>query len=479
MTNSDIMTDRLIDKINYAFRVQQKQTKITRLETYKERIAKLKKLESWIKDNRGRIKAAIYKDFSKPPEEVDLTEIFPVLADINYNIKHVQKWMKPQKVHTPLTLLGTRSYVQFEPKGVCLIISPWNYPFQLVVSPLISAIAAGNTAILKPSEMTPNTSKLILEMCEEVFEPTVVVAFEGAVEVSKALLELPFDHIFFTGSPAIGKIVMAAAAKNLTSVTLELGGKSPTIIDETADLVDAAEKIVYSKFVNNGQTCIAPDYLIVDQTIENDLVEELRKVISNMFDHDRKGIENSPNYARIVNEKHYFRLVDLIDSAVLAGAEIAAGGNFNVEQRFISPTIIQNIPKGSALLDEEIFGPILPIIIYSNMQECVDFINDRPKPLAQYIFSKSSDNQQFILRNTSAGGVCVNDCMIHFMNHELPFGGVNNSGIGKSHGLFGFKEFSNQKGIMKQRIGRTVIKPLYPPYSSTSRRIIDFLMKYF
>ena len=479
MMNTDILVEEQIEKINNAFRLQQKQSKLTALETYKERIAKLKKLESWIKANRDRIKKAIFEDFSKPPEEVDLTEIFAVLADINYNVKHLKKWMKPQKVHTPLTLLGTSSYIQFEAKGVCLIIAPWNYPFQLMVSPLISAIAAGNTAILKPSEMTPNTSRLIIEMCNEIFAPSEVIAFEGAIEVSKALLALPFDHIFFTGSPAVGKIVMGAAAKNLTSVTLELGGKSPTIIDETADLEDAAEKIVYGKFVNNGQTCIAPDYLLVHQKVEFGLIDEIRKMINKMFDHDGKGIEGSPNYARIVNEKHYFRLVELIDSAASAGAEIAIGGNFNVSNRFISPTIIRNIPKDSVLLEEEIFGPILPIVTYSNLEECVEFINDRPKPLAQYVFSKSAENQQYILKSTSAGGVCINDCLIHFMNHELPFGGVNNSGIGKSHGLYGFKEFSNEKGVLKQRIGRTAIKPLYPPYSSTSRKMIDFLMKYF
>ncbi len=479
MMNSDTIIDGQIEKIQNVFRLQQKQAKLTGLESYSERVEKLKKLEKWIKENRKKIKDAIFKDFSKPPEEVDMTEIFAVLSDINYNVKHLKKWMKPQKVHTPLTLLGTSSYLQHEAKGVCLIIAPWNYPFQLVVSPLISAIAAGNTAILKPSEITPNTSKLIVEMCSDVFDPSEVVAFEGAVEVSKALLELPFDHIFFTGSPAVGKIVMAAAAKNLTSVTLELGGKSPTIIDETANLEDAAEKIVYGKFVNNGQTCIAPDYLLVHQKVEFGLIDEIRKVINKMFDHDGKGIDNSPNYARIVNEKHYFRLVELIDNAASSGAEIPIGGKYKSNERFISPTIIRNIPKDSALLDEEIFGPILPIVTYTNSQECVDFINDRPKPLAQYIFSKSSENQQFILNNTSAGGVCINDCLIHFMNHELPFGGVNNSGIGKSHGLFGFKEFSNAKGILKQRIGRTAVKPLYPPYSSTSRKMIDFLMKYF
>jgi aldehyde dehydrogenase (NAD+) len=479
MMKTEILIEEQIDKIYNAFRIQQKQSKLTRIETYKERVEKLKKLENWIKANRERIKEAIFKDFSKPPEEVDLTEIFAVLADINYNVKHLKKWMKTQKVHTPLTLLGTSSYIQFEAKGVCLIIAPWNYPFQLMVSPLVSAIAAGNTSILKPSEMTPHTSRLIVEMCSDVFPPSEVVAFEGAIEVSKALLELPFDHIFFTGSPAVGKIVMAAAAKNLTSVTLELGGKSPTIIDETADLADAAEKIVYGKFVNNGQTCIAPDYLLVNQKVEFGLIEEIQKAINRMFDHDGKGIENSLNYARIVNEKHYFRLVELIETSASMGAEIALGGKYKVAEKFISPTIIRNVPIDSALLEEEIFGPILPIVIYNDIQECVDFINDRPKPLAEYIFSKSSDNQQYLLNNTSAGGVCINDCLIHFMNHELPFGGVNNSGIGKSHGLYGFKEFSNEKGVLKQRIGRTAIKPLYPPYSSSSRKIIDFLMKYF
>lgn len=444
-----------------------------------DRIAKLKKLEKWIKDNRAEIQKAAYADFKKPAEEMDLTEIYAVLADINFNLKHIKSWVKTQKVNTPMTLLGTSSYIHYEPKGVCLIIAPWNYPFQLVIGPLVSAITAGNHAILKPSEMTPHVAALVQRLCEELFDPREIACVQGGITVSKALLDLPFDHIFFTGSPAVGKIVMAAAAKNLTSVTLELGGKSPTIIDESANLKDAAEKIAFGKFVNNGQTCIAPDYILVHESKEKEFIEQMRHSIQKMYDPESKGIAASEGYARIVNEKHYFRILELIQDALDRGAEGLTDPENDVSQRFIAPTLLRNVPEDAQIWEEEIFGPVLPIKTYRDLDDAIGYINARPKPLALYIFSTRNHIEQKILEKTSAGGVCINDCLIHFMNHELPFGGVNNSGIGKSHGYFGFLEFSNAKAVLKQRVGPTALKPLYPPYTSFSKKMIDLLLKYF
>jgi aldehyde dehydrogenase (NAD+) len=471
--------DSQLDEMKRVFRLQQVHSKIIRLESSTERMAKLKRLKAWIESNRSDIQDAIFRDFNKPKEEVDLTEIFALLTEINHTLKHLKDWMKPQSVRTPLTLLGTKSHIQLEAKGVCLLIAPWNYPFQLAIGPLISALAAGNTAIIKPSEMTPNTSDLIQKMISELFDEQEVAVFQGDAKVSQHLLELPFDHIFFTGSPAIGKVVMTAAAKNLSSVTLELGGKSPTIVDDSSDLADAAEKIVYGKFLNNGQTCIAPDYLLVHARVEHGLIEEIKKQIKRMFNENGQGIEHSTAYARIVNERHFLRLLSLLDDAMEKGAKLVTGGNHKLLDRYFEPTVISQTPGNARVLDEEIFGPILPIVVYEDVQEAIDFINAKPKPLALYIFSKSEFNKSLILKNTSAGGVCINDCLVHFMNLDLPFGGVNNSGIGKSHGFYGFKEFSNEKSVLSQRIGKTSLKSLYPPYTAFSRKAIDLLLKFF
>jgi aldehyde dehydrogenase (NAD+) len=443
------------------------------------RLEALSKLEKWIKAHRPQIQDAVFKDFKKPAEEMDLTEIYAVLADIHFNTKHLKAWMKPEKVGTPLTLLGTSSRILYEPKGVTLIIAPWNYPFQLMLSPLISALAAGNTAILKPSEMTPHVSALIKGMCEELFEVGQVLCIEGAIDEAKALLAQPFDHIFFTGSPAVGKHVMRAASEHLTSVTLELGGKSPTIVDQSAKIKDAAEKIAFSKFVNNGQTCIAPDYILLHRKVEEEFLDELKKAIGKMFGEDAQAVQSSASYARLVSEKHYFRVLELLEQAESLGAVKVIGGKPDVSDRFIPPTVLNQVPDAAEVWEEEIFGPVLPIRTYDNPDEVIAFINQRPKPLAQYIFSQDRNFDDYILSRTSAGGVCVNDCLIHFMNHELPFGGVNNSGIGKSHGKFGFLEFSNPKAVLKQRVGNPALKPLYPPYTNFSRKMIDFLLKYF
>lgn len=449
-----------------------------RKEPLTNRVNRLRQLRHWIHANRSRIHEAAYADFKKPPVEVDGTEIFHVLNEIKLAIDHLEEWVRPRKIDAPFTMLGTRSTLRFEPRGLCLIISPWNYPFSLAVGPLVSALAAGNAVIIKPSELTPNVSSLLSKMAEEVFDKNVVRVCEGGPEVSQRLLALPFDHIFFTGSPAIGKVVMKAAAENLTSVTLELGGKSPTIITDTANLNDAAQRVAVGKFVNNGQTCIAPDYVLADEKIVAAFIEKLIGQIRKRFS-ENGSFEESKSYSRIVNEKHFNRLNELVQDALQNGAKMEWGGNTDVRTRFIHPMILTQVPLQARVMTEEIFGPVLPVVVYRNLEEAINLINSKPKPLALYVFTGNQKIRQRILKETSSGAVCVNDCAIHFLHHNLPFGGVNNSGIGKSHGYYGFLAFSNEKPVLKQKSGFTFIRPFFPPYTKTSRKLMDWFLKLF
>jgi aldehyde dehydrogenase (NAD+) len=320
---------------------------------------------------------------------------------------------------------------------------------------------------------------LLRRMVEEVFEPGEVALVEGDKDVATALLKLPFDHIFFTGSPQVGKVVMRAAAEHLTSVTLELGGKSPVVVDETADLRDAAEKLIWGKCVNDGQTCVAPDYVLVHEKVQDALLTEMRTVIHQYYNPRNGGVQESTSFARIVNGHHFDRLAELLEEAQVSGATIALGGSINPDQCFIEPTVLTHVAPESRIMQEEIFGPLLPMVPYSSLQSAVDFINSRPKPLAQYIFSRSRENQQYLLANVTAGGAAINETILHLAHPELPFGGAGNSGIGKAHGHFGFLAFSNEKGVLKQRLGRTGIKLMYPPYTPKVRGLIDMLLKYF
>lgn len=443
-----------------------------RSSTASERIEKLEKFRSWIKKNRGAIQEALYLDFQKPPVETDLTEYYLVKAEIDLAIKDIKKWMKPNRVKTPLTLIGSRSSIILEPKGVCLIIAPWNYPFSLLAAPLVSAIAAGNTVFLKPSEITKNTSKLIGQMIDNVFEKEEAIVFEGGIETATELLKLPFDHIFFTGSPKVGKVVMEAASKNLTSITLELGGKSPNIIDETANLVDAVEKIVFNKFLNAGQTCIAPDYVLIHSGVHDEFVSLLKNRIEKVYG------ENEKDLAGISSKSHWNHLVGLLENAVNNGAKVVCGGDYNEEKTRLTPTVLTSISMEMALMHDEIFGPILPILKYESLDAAIKFINDKPKPLALYFYSRNKSSIKKVVSTTSSGGVCINDGNIQFSNNYLPFGGVNNSGTGRSHGYFSFKSFSNEKAILKQRIGHTSLKVLYPPYTKKVKKYVELLLKW-
>lgn len=465
--------------IDQIFEAQQKQAVKMRNSSASHRKALLNKMLDWIKTNKEDIRRAVYADFKKPYPEIDISEIFVVTSEIKYTIKHLDEWMRIKKVGTPMTMLGSNAYIQYEPKGTALIIAPWNYPFNLALGPLVSALAAGCTAIIKPSEMTPHTSALIRRLVEETYDQSQVAVFEGEVDVAQKLLTKPFDHIFFTGSPGVGKIIMKAAAEHLSSVTLELGGKSPALVDAKADIQDAAEKIIYGKFVNCGQTCIAPDYVLVHIAVKDALLEALKNAIHKMYDPADKGVEKSKDYARIVNLKHLKRIKHLLADAEIKGAQIFFGGYVSEEDNFFEPTILTGLSEEMEIMQEEIFGPILPIITYANMEEAIRYINLKPKPLALYGFSKDQDVINRLFNETSSGGAVANDCVLHFLHHELPFGGVNNSGIGKAHGHHGFMAFSNEKAVLKQRIGLTASKPLFPPYGVAGKKIIESLLKWF
>jgi aldehyde dehydrogenase (NAD+) len=446
------------------------------LTTADERKDRIRRVQTWIKTHETDICQAMYADFRKPATEMILTELYGLNSEIKYVLKNLSRWMRPQRVPTPMAMIGTSSRITHEPKGNVLIISPWNYPFVLAIKPLVLAIAAGNVVILKPSELTPNVSALLQRMVTDVFPIEEVALFEGDASVAQALLELPFDHIFFTGSPAIGKVVMAAAAKHLTSVTLELGGKSPAIIDETANLKATAELIAWGKGVNNGQTCIAPDYVLIHESVKDRFVAEFQTAITNMYNGDGQGVEKSESYARLVNQRHFQRVRALLEDAVTHGATVRVGGKSNPDTNFIEPTLLDGISDEMRIMQEEIFGPLLPVVTYHDRDEVVRTVNSREKPLALYIHSRSRQNIDYWLARTSAGGTVINELMFQFTNSELPFGGTNNSGLGKTNGYFGFQEFSNQRGVMERQFG--TMKIVYPPYTNQVKKLIRFLGKY-
>lgn len=420
-----------------------------RSSTAQERIEKIRKLRDAVISHTEDWYRAAYADFKKPQGEVDLAEILPVCIEANHAMHKLKKWMKPTRVWPTKLTLGMRSYVQYVPRGRCLIIGPFNYPVNLTLGPLVSAIAAGNTAILKPSELTPNLSALICKVVREVFSEDEVAIFEGEADVSQALLALPFDHIFFTGSPMIGKYVMGAAAKNLSSVTLELGGKSPTIIDESADLELAATNVMWAKFSNAGQTCIAPDYVLVHESVKEAWVACCRNHLNKAFGSTLAEQKASPHLAHIVNARHTSRIKALLDDANAHGARALTGGGISEDDCFIQPTLLDQVADKSRIMEEEIFGPLLPVLGYRDIGEVIARINEGQKPLALYIYSRNNANIDRVLTHTVSGGACVNHALMQFMHGNLPFGGINNSGIGNAHGHYGFKTFSHERGVVR------------------------------
>lgn len=414
----------------------------------------LEKLRDVILQNENLLYEAIYKDFGKSKFDTFTTEISFILNDINYYLKNLKSLSKPKKVRTNLVNQIGKSRIHSEPLGNILVIGAWNYPYQLSLSPIVAALAAGNCCILKPSEIAENTMKTMVKIINENFPPEYLYAYEGGIDETTELLKLKFDKIFFTGSTKVGKIVYEAAAKNLTPVTLELGGKSPAIITKEANLEVAAKRIVWGKFLNAGQTCVAPDYLLVEKSVKEQFLEMLRKYIQEF-----KYEPNSEHYTKIINQKNFERLIKLINKD-----KIYFGGNFDREKLFIEPTILTNINWDDDVMQEEIFGPILPVISFNNFNTILNEIIELEKPLAAYLFTNNSEEKENFKQKISFGGGCINDVMMHLGNENLPFGGVGNSGIGNYHGKFGFETFSHQKAILERATwGEPNIK--YPPYS--------------
>ncbi len=468
--------DASTTEIERIFKLQQAHQYTVAKTTARERKEKLKRLQRAILSRKQDIRDALYADFRKHPSEVDLTEIYPVTSEIKHAARHVAKWMRPHRVKTPLALFGTSSHIHYEPKGVALIISPWNFPVNLTFGPLVSAVAAGNCVMLKPSEHTPHASAVMKSIIEEVFDESEVAVLEGGIETSTALLALPFNHIFFTGAPAIGKVVMEAASKHLASVTLELGGKSPTIVDETANVDTAARRIAWAKFTNNGQICIAPDYVFVHESKKDEFLQKFKENIESSYGLDAR---RSESYARIVNHRHYQRLSGYIEDAKQKGATVAYGGRTEGSEDYIEPTVLTDVDPSSDVMTEEIFGPVLPVYTYKSLDEPIAAINAKEKPLALYIYSRSRSNIARIIQNTRAGGTCINHSAVHFFQHNLPFGGSNNSGIGKGHGFFGFEAFSNPRGIFKQVLPFSAIELMAAPFNKLKQILIDLSIKYF
>lgn len=468
-----------IDRVHEIYELQWANKQNIKNTSAKIRKEKLKKLEQTILAYREKIGDAIYADFKKPRPETDLTELSPTLIEIRHAIAEVSNWMRPKKVDTPISYFGTSSKLVYEPKGVSLIIAPWNYPFNLCIIPLVGAIAAGNTAILKPSEFTPHTSAVIKELLSSIFSESEIAVVEGDYKVSSELLKLKFDHIFFTGSPAVGKIVMKAAAEHLSSVTLELGGKSPAIIDESANIQTAAKRLAWGKFVNNGQTCIAPDYALVHEKVYDRFITAFKSQAAAFYGDTLEAQLSSDSYARIVNSRHFDRVQKLIQDAVEKGATVELGGKYDATQNFIAPTLLTHVAPDSLILEEEIFGPVLPVIKYKNLEDALNIINEKEKPLALYIFSSNSKNTERVVQNTSSGGIAINDTLIHCSHPNLPFGGVNNSGIGSGHGFYSFKEFSHERALMNQWNPKSSVENMYPPYTGLKQKIISFVLKYF
>ena len=453
--------------MNYADILQQQKTFFNSHATkdLDFRKAQLQKMKKVVKSNEKLLYDAIYQDFGKSEFETFGTEISFIYKDIDYYLKNLKSFAKPKNVLTNIVNQMGSSKIVFEPLGNSLVIGAWNYPYQLTLTPVIAAIAAGNTCMIKPSELPENTMKAMAKLINENFDAQFLYVVEGGVEETTAILKLRFDKIFFTGSPRVGKIVYKAAAEHLTPVTLELGGKSPAFVTEKADLNIAARRIVWGKFINAGQTCVAPDYLYVAENIKAKflkvLIEEIKK---------RNYTDNVDHYCKIINERNFDRLEKMIDRE-----KVVFGGETNREKRYISPTVLDNVTWDDAVMQEEIFGPILPILTYKNLETAMQTVVEGEKPLSAYLFSNDAKEQKLFTEKLSFGGGCINDTLMHLSNDRLPFGGVGNSGIGHYHGKFGFEAFSHQKAILKKS---NYLEPelKYPPYSDAKLNILKKLL---
>ena len=431
------------------------------------RIAQLKKLQDAVKRHENEILEALKLDLNKAPFEAYATEVGIVLDEIRYVIKHLERWAKPKRARTPLVHFLSSSCIYKEPYGSVLIMAPWNYPFHLMLVPLAGALAGGNCCVVRPSEYSVHTSEITAKIIREVFPEKYVAVAEGGIEINQELLAAKFDYIFFTGSTRVGKIVMEAAARHLTPVTLELGGKSPCIVDETADIKLAAKRIVWGKLMNAGQTCVAPDYLLVHKRVKQELLREMQKYITVFYGEHPLESEELP---KIISERHFRRLLGLMESG-----DLVTGGEYSEDSLKIAPVILDNISWEDTVMQEEIFGPILPVLEFESLQAAVSLIRKRPRPLALYFFSTNRRNQDYVMRTAAFGGGCINDTMIHLANIHLPFGGVGESGMGQYHGKNSYDTFTHQKSITK-KANLLDINLRYPPFKN-HLKLLRMIMK--
>ena len=431
------------------------------------RIATLKKIRQLILDYNDRLYNALRRDLHKPEFESYAGEVGFVIQELNIQLRRIRKWSSPKRVYTPILHFYSRSYIYPEPMGRVLIFSPWNFPFQLSFAPLIGAVAAGNCIVLKPSQHTPATSMVMEEIITRNFHPQYIAFFRGGREINNALLAEKFDYIFFTGSPKVGRIVMEAASKNLTPVSLELGGKNPCIVDKNASINFAAKRIAWGKFFNAGQSCVAPDYMLVHNEIKDELLQKMVGYIQRYYGEDP---QLSPDYVRIVNAANAERLTHLINNG-----KIVTGGKSDVTEKYVAPTILDDVNPDDAIMEEEIFGPVLPVISYSDIEEAVKVIGTKSQPLACYIFTNNRSLQKSLLRRISFGTASINDTVVQFINPNLPFGGVGESGIGRYHGKYSFDTFTNFKAVMKKS-NLFDISLRYPPYSAMKKKIVRRFM---
>ncbi len=439
------ITQDVSTEIERIFAVQREHQWEMKAATADQRKARLKKFKSAVEARGDDIVAAVKQDTRKPENEIRITEVANVIANIERNIHNLDEWMKPVEV-VPSLNQDDKAKIMYEARGVCLILGPWNFPLGLVLGPLAAAVAAGNCCIVKLSDLCPAAARVAARIIKAAFDEKEVALFEGDVEVATALLELPFNHIFFTGSTRVGKLVMMAAAKNLASVTLELGGKSPVIVDEGADIQKIAGDLAAAKQFNGGQACICPDYVLIREQQKDSLIEEFQaRVKQNLYEENRNI--KKENIAQIVNPQNFNRIKRLFDDAVAKGARVAVGGVLEEADRTIHPTMLTDVTPDMLIMQEEIFGPIVPVMTYENFDDAVAYIAKRDKPLALYIYSDNQDNIDKVLSRTSSGGVTINGVFSHYLENQLPFGGVNQSGMGSYHGVFGFKTFSHARAI--------------------------------
>lgn len=433
------------------------------------RLEQLDGILRFLKERQAEILEALRIDLGKPRFDALVSEVVGVEMDVLHVRKSLSRWMRPEKVSTPFIHWPARSSIHKEPVGVVLIIAPWNYPLQLCLGPLVGAMAAGNAAVVKPSELSPATSALLSEHLPKYLDPNGVRVVQGAVEETTALLEQKFDHILYTGNGRVARIVMRAAAEHLTPVTLELGGKSPAIVDSSADLKLAAKRLVWAKCFNCGQTCVAPDYVLVEESVQERLLDEMASAVKKFYGHNP---QSHSQYARIINDHHFRRLMDLLDGE----HRVVCGGHGDQSDRYIHPTILADVAHDAKVMTEEIFGPILPVLSVPGVNEAVEFINQRPKPLALYVFSSSKQVQHQVLKSTSSGGAVINHCMLHNLVPELPFGGIGESGMGAYHGRASFDTFSHRKSVLEKPMGWDTFV-LYPPYTRRLTGITERLVK--